>query len=560
MKTNLRQGAKGVFSNTFWQLLVVYAALVVSISFSLFWKYTFHFEVFAVIIAVIGAFALYHYEIDEKEKLNKKLHYILFALGIVLIIVFRIIPYLNNDIPLGYDAGIYKYGLESFSSKGFSMDSWAKGAMSPGLLYLLVPLLKIGISSEFLLKWVYIFFCALLGLSIYLAGKAYFGKRTAVIALLLFAVSSIQFKVFTYLYYKNVIALACVFFALYFLERYNKTQASNDAHHHPFKLSDNNSEDGGIGARMKSGKWNWNRILFIVFGVLVGVMHLPTFFIFGIAYILFILNNRKSFGRKFFDGFLILALSLLFYVGFFNEAILPLIRPVAESFVEPGTAPGTFISFFVYQFSTLYILPFAILGFVHLFWQKKFNMLFFLAFVTGVIVYFQFFFFNRFIIHLDVFLIVLAASAFSLMIANGKKLGTAILILMIVSSGYVTLRDALDAKSLVSKESLDLIKKIDSKTEGDAMIIVVSSEYSPWVLGYSNRRTIAPGLFSENKWSQLEWEAFWNSQSEEETKALMAVYPEGKPMYLFIGTKSFNNACFSEFLSNGSSKLLRYDC
>jgi hypothetical protein len=555
-KENIKHGAKSIFGSTFWQLTTVYTALVVLISFSLFWKYTFHFEIFAVIIAVIGAFALYHYEVDEKEKLNKKLHYLLFVLGIILIIVFRLIPYLNNDILLGYDAGIYKYGLESFSSRGFSMDSWAKGAMSPGFLYLLVPFLKIGISSEFLLKWVYIFFCALLGFSIYLAGKAYFGKRTAVIALLLFAVSSIQFKVFTYLYYKNVIALACVFFALYFLEKY--------------KISDNNhyNETGNWikkdGEKSKiigrDGGWNWNRILFIVFGVLVGVMHLPTFFIFGIAYILFILNNRKSFGRKFFDGFLILALSLLLYVGFWNEAILPLIMPVVGSFVEPGTAPGTFISFFVYQFSTLYILPFAILGFMHLFWQKKFNMLFFLAFVTGVIVYFQFFFFNRFIIHLDVFLIVLAASAFSLMIANGKKLGTAILILMIVSSGYVTLRDALDAKSLISKESLDLIKKIDSKTEGDAMIIVVSSEYSPWVLGYSNRRTIAPGLFSENKWSQLEWEAFWNSQSEEEIKALMAVYPEGKPMYLFIGTKSFNNACFSEFLSNGSSKLLRYGC
>lgn len=558
MTEKIKHDAKNIFGSTFWQLLVVYTALVVLISFSLFWRYTFHFEIFAVIIAVIGAFALYHYEVNQKESLDKWLHYCLFALGIVLIFTFRILPYVGNDIPPGYDAGIYKFGIENFAAKGFSADSWVIGAMSPGLLYLLAPLVKMGISSEFILIWGFILFCVLLGYSIYLAAREYFGVKTAVIALLLYAVSAIQFKVFTYLYYKNVVALACLFFALYFLEKSNRVKLDHDP------LLDYAMENPKIVKPAKRNYWGefWklDRILFIVFGTLVGVMHLPTFFIFGISYLLFLFNNRRDFWRKFLDGFLILAFSLLLYAGFWKEAILPLIAPVAESFVEPGTAPGTFISFFVYQFSTLYILPFAMLGFVHLFWQKRFNMIFFLTFVAGAIVYFQFFFFNRFIIHLDVFLILLAASAFSLMIANAKKLGLAILVLMIISSGYVTLRDSLDAKPLISQEDLALIKMIDSNVEGNAYVMVVTSEYSPWVLAYSNRRTIAPGLFEEKKWSQIEWERFWAAKSEEETRSLMAVYPEGKPIYLYVGTKSFNNPCLREFLSNGSSKLLRYEC
>ena len=587
--SNLKQGVKGIFSSTFWQLVVVYTALVVLISFSLFWKYSLHFELFAVVIAVIGAMALYHSEDDEKEKLDKHLHYMLLALGILIVLTFRMIPYLNgNTIPLGYDAGIYKYGIESFSAQGFGVDDWVKSAMSPGFLYLLVPLLKMGVSSEFILTWAFIFFGVLLGVSIYFAGKAYFGNRTAVIALLLYAVSAIQFKVFTYMYYKNVIALAFLFFALYFLKRNEDFRASvfSGAHsvhkqrvsvvsaHPPALKRDGNdnsySESGGAGkweSESKSGEgterlkgWNFYRFFFIVFGVLVGIMHLPTFFIFGVAYVLFIFYNRKNFGKKFVDGALILGLTLLLYVGFWNEAILPLIKPVAESFVEPGTAPGTFISFFVYQFSTLYILPFAILGFAHLLWQRKFDMLFFLTLVTGIIVYFQFFFFNRFIIHLDVFLIVLAASAFSLMIANSKKLGIAILVLMLVSSGYVAFQDSVNAKPLITEESLNLIKMINLNVEGDARIMVVSSEYSPWVLAYSNRGTIAPGLFEENKWTQADWEKFWNSNSTDETKSLMSVYPKGEQVYIFVGTKSFNNPCFSEFLSNGSSKLLRYNC
>ncbi|MFH1289860.1 MAG: hypothetical protein ABIH92_00455 [Nanoarchaeota archaeon] len=562
----MRETLRGAF----WQLLVVYTVLVVLISLNLFWKYTLHFEIFAVVLAVLGAIALRHVgggEDGGKKKAgeSKTFVYLVLALGLVLMLMFRVIPYLGNGIPLGYDTGIYKYGIESFASSGFSVDSWVKGAFTPGFLYLMVPLVKM-FSSDFILIWLYIGFTLLLGVAIYFFSKEYVGKKASLIAVLLYAVSIVQFKVFAFMYYKNIIALSCLLFALFFLKRsckgahpptLNRAGKKYHTSSPPDRvgLSDNVGKSGRGNA---NGGFNWSRLWFIVFGVLTGIMHRPTFFIFGLAFISLTVQDYKNFGKNVLSGLLILVVTIAAYIGFWEEAIFPLFKPVAESFIEPGTAPGTFLSFFTYQFSTLFYLPFAILGFMYLAWKKQFNMLFFLTAITAIIVYFQFFFFNRFIIHLDVFMIVLAGSGFALLIENKKKLGVVVLVLMLFSAGFVTLQEARHVRPLISDDGLDLIESLGDRVEQDAMIMVLSSEYSPWVLAYSDRRTIAPGLFEENLWSAEQWEMFWNSQSELETRALVEVYD--KPLYLFAGTKAFNNPCFEDFLDKGGNKLLRYRC
>ena len=43
-----------IFENTFYNLLVIYIILVVLISLNLFWKYTLHFEIFALILGILG--------------------------------------------------------------------------------------------------------------------------------------------------------------------------------------------------------------------------------------------------------------------------------------------------------------------------------------------------------------------------------------------------------------------------------------------------------------------------------------------------------------------------
>jgi hypothetical protein len=189
--------------------------------------------------------------------------------------------------------------------------------------------------------------------------------------------------------------------------------------------------------------------------------------------------------------------------------------------------------------------------------ERQFGMLFLWTLINAIIVYFQFFFFNRFIIHLDIALIILAGVGFNVLIENKKKFGTVVLALMLLSAGFVTLKDSLDAKPLISESNLGLIQKLQN-VEKDALVMAVSSEYSPWVKGYSQRVTLAPGMFDEDKWSEKEWRKFWEGSDANETREMMSVY--SGDIYLFAGTKTFNNPCFRVYLEKNGGKIYKYEC
>ena len=84
------------------------------------------------------------------------------------------------------------------------------------------------------------------------------------------------------------------------------------------------------------------------------------------------------------------------------------------------------------------------------------------------------------------------------------------------------------------------------------------SYYSPWVLGYSGRKTIAPGLFEYNKWDVKQWQEFWKSENVTE---MLKDYE--RPLYIYVGTignintTKFNNECFEEYVEG---KLWKVKC
>ncbi len=534
---------KQVFQSSFYQLLAVYAILVLLISLNLFWKYSLQFQIFAVIIAVLGIFILNSNksDSDKSSKLNKsleskKLHYSLFALAIIFIILFRTIPYINNSIPLGYDAGIYKYAIESGLK---NMDNWliTGPTMEPLFLYMMEPV-KLLFSSQFILTYLLIGFCILLGLAIYFVTKEFFNKQTAIIALMIYSVSLIQFFTFTYMYYRNIIGLSLALFSIYFLKKSEKN---------------------------KNFIW-----MFIILGGLLGAVHRPTFYIFGLSYLFYVLispyknkkYNIKQLGKNIGYGLLIVAIAGLFYLGKFIPAITDMFEPVIQGFLQTGESPGTFINFFTYQFSVLAYLPLAILGFFALFRKKQFNMIFFWTLVTAMIVYFQFFFFNRFIIHLDIGLIILSSIGFSTIIQNKKKFGIILLIIMLFSAGFVILNEARNTTPLINENELQTIQYIQN-TENNSFVMATSSIYSPWLLGYSNRKTIAPGLFDYNKQNQEEWIVFWTTDDINQIKQFMDAYE--KPLYIFIGEKQNDNLekfpeCFEVYYQNLNNKIYKYTC
>lgn len=513
---------KKTFSAVFWQLISVYSLFIVLISIGFMYKYDFYFNLFAVVISIFGI-SLIKTE-NLKNSFSKNIHILILIFSVLFILLLRIIPYIDNTIPLGYDTGLYKYGIE----KGLiNLDKWVVGGMEPGFLYLMSILNK-AFSTNFLLIYGFILFNLLLGFSIYLFSKEYFGKDVALFSILIFSISFVQFKVFTYLYYKNVIGLSLIFFSFYFL---------------------------------KKNKFEW----FVFFGILVGIIHRPSFYIFGLSYFIYSFtspfeNKKYNLKKLLFNvlyGVIILTISLIFYIGNFWPSIINVLPWVVNSFTEPGTSPGTFISFFEYQFSVLFYLPLSLLGFFYILKNKKLDIFFFYTVLTAVIVYFQFFFFNRFIIFLDIAMIILAAIGSSILIEK-KPLGFLVLSILFVSSGIASFQASINANPLITENQLDLINDLSKNIEKDAFLMTISSQYSPWVLAYGERRAITPGLFDEDKWNQSQWNIFISTQDKEKTKELMSVY-SGK-IYLFAGDKGFKNPCFEEYLVRGKDKSFKYIC
>jgi len=532
----MNQKIKQIIQNSFYQLLAIYTVLIVLISLNLFGKFSLQVSIFALLVAVFGIFTIKN-EDPEKLDFPKGIHYSLFVLAILIILISRLIPYIGNNIPLGYDTGIYKYGIEHGLT---NLDFWIRSGMEPGFLYLM-KLFSFIFSTEFMLTYLLIGFCLLLGISVYLFTKEYFGKKAAIISLLVYSVSVIQFQTFWYMYYKNIIGLALMLFSLFFLKK-----AQNSPKH-------------------------WYRTAFIASAGLLGAIHRPTFYIFGLSYLFYsVFDSIKSKKLDFktlkyhiINGFFILLIFISFYIGKFWSSLFVL-SDVAQGFISPGASSGTFINFFTYQYSTLAYLPFAILGLFYLIKKKNFNILFFWAVINATIVYFQFFFFNRFIIMLDIPLIILASIGFCTIIENKKKFGTIILIIMLLSAGFVLINQSITSKPLINQNELSVIKYLNN-TENNSFVMATSSYYSPWLQGYSGRRVIAPGLFDYNTGNKSEWMNFWTTKNMTEVKNFLDPY--GKPLYIFIGEKQeknivqFNSSgCFEIFFKQSDNTIYKYTC
>ena len=550
-----------VAKNSFWQLLVIYTLAVFIIALGFFSKYALYYNILALIIALFGIFLTKNSFVENQNPNNKILN-LLFWFSILIILLTRLIPYFLNgfEFPLGYDAGMYKYAIEHGLQK---RDMWVLGGVEPGFLYLF-HFLNLFLSTNFLLIYLFIIINLVLGLSIYFFSKEYFNREIAVFSILIYSLSLAQFNVFTLLYIKNIIGIGLILVSFIFIRRKKYL---------PFILS----------------------------GIILAGIHRPSFYIFGLSYFVFVLsllfrktdnkytpsidssnsdslyinyksserNNNKregsydntsprgrdiynpinvnttnnnriqvnTFFRHVLYGILILVFSSLFYIGDFKIAILSLISPVLSSFVETGVSPGTFISFSEYQFLSLFYLPFAFLGLFYLFQKKKFDIFLFYGILTILIVYFQFFFYNRFVIFLDIFFIITSAIGIYLIINSPntkKKLGL-ILISLLLLSGFIFISKAvIETKPLISDEILDSIKQIDVP-----YVISTTSLHSPFLQGWANAKVIAPGMFDYDIWqSKDRWIQF---QEDLNASELKTEYKED--IYLFTN-KPLNHPCY----------------
>jgi len=418
----------------------------------------------------------------------------------VLFLVLRILPYVNNSVPLGYDAGIYLYLLNIFPK----LPIWQMVGFSPGLFAVVFPFAKL-FNSESLLIPVSILSQIILFFSIFLVSKKIFNGKTALLNTFLFTVSLIQFRTFWFFYVKNTFALAFLLPALYFLSK-KKVLPS------------------------------------IVFTVLLSYFHLPTFLIYLTTMIVLFLFDHKNlkFYLKVFVG--IMAIFSIYYLPTFNQTIFPLLIPVLQS-VAPyklittgglADAGGTFYSLPISFLMTIFYLPFAVLGAWLLRREQNTKPFLITLIVLFLMVITNFFFSLRYFIPLDLFLIFFAGYAINYVFEKYKNYKDILPVLFIVLIFFIVAFILKTGQPLITPQVLGEIKAFGGIKNG--YVLSTSKEDSAWLLGYTNLKLIAWDFSGEDKyWNKNQWNKFFGNIQVEQKLILLDKLP--KPLYIFINDK-----------------------
>ena len=109
------------------------------------------------------------------------------------------------------------------------------------------------------------------------------------------------------------------------------------------------------------------------------------------------------------------------------------------------------------------------------------------------------------------------------------------------------MEQATHSRPLMNDEQLDAVKWLASNTEPDAYILATSYD-APWVLGWSERRVIAPGLFEWDEHNRTEWIEFLMSKDPLVAKNFLS--ERDAPVHIFYSENPGNGLELQKFISN----------
>jgi hypothetical protein len=462
---------------------------------------------------------------------------ILFA-AFLFAFAVRVIPYIQHPVPLGYDPGFYKYTFDVYASALPSIPegelaSWIKEMYPQGLFVFFDAVhLTAGTDSLQFMYYLFPLIGAFLVFPVFLVTRNLFGQRAGLIAAVLYAVSFTQFDMFAWFYFKNAFGLMFLLFAIYALEK------------------------------RKHG------LMALMFAAL-GIFHRPEFLLFALILIPYFLTHRR---RGIIYACLGTALMILpFWIARWDEnwSTLTGVVSTAATNIQTGEAlgGGTFFGFTTYTAVALAYIPFALIGLFYLILRRNWNSLFFYFVINLVIVVFELFFFKRFIIPLDIVVIILAALGIEYgLLQRGrvpKAVTALVIILLVVTAAIPTIDSVRDTKPLITEGQLEAIEWVQD-VEEDAYVLALSHD-APWVLGWSEHRVIAPGLFQWDEHTKDEWFAFFAANDSQSARDFLDVY-DG-PIYIYyaknadncyLGFEKFENEYF-QVVYNEEAIIYKYE-
>ena len=442
------------------------------------------------------------------------------ALIFLIFLLLRAFPYLNNPVPLGYDAGIYLYEFLFFPN----LPVWIKAdGFPPGLFAVFYPIIKLGISPESLIIPISILSQIALFFGVYFVSKKIFNEKIALLNTFLFSVSLIQFRTFWFYYVNNIFGLTFFLLAFYFLTKKNFLRS-------------------------------------VLFAAILSYFHLPTFLIYCLTLIVLFIFDRKNlaFNLKVFISTMIIF--SIYYLSVFDITILRFLIPVLKSIapyklITTGTISsggGTFYSLPISFLMTFFYLPFGILGAYLLIPLRRHAsrdfrteekvkpyliafILLFLMTVTG------FFFSRRYFIPFDLLLIFFSGFGLNFVLGKYKNYKDVFSFYFLVLIIFIFAFVLKTGQPLITK---DVFNEIKNFKETKGYVLSTSKEDSAWLLGYTLRfnsgqarlKLIAWSFGGEDKyWDNKQWQSFYGNDTGSLKITLLNKLP--KPLYVFINDK-----------------------
>ena len=421
-----------------------------------------------------------------------------------LLLIFLLCKYLWTllvfEIPLGYDVGIYRYLFLRFAT-GFppfvipAMDGWAY--QHPlGLFVFSTILLRAGLPVDALLGWIWNVMPVALASTLALLTARRTGDTSTGLVVLLMALFSIaQFYGFVAMYWKTEAALLACILTFHFFERRS-----------------------------------WWAVLT---GVMTVGIHQQTGLLLGLSLLsvwgLRLLAQPRSLLREqrtSLIGMLVLVLGLALYLPVWKTAVPDQLRALFTAHGDSTGGSFPMPSFFLVYESIL--LAFGVRGFLSTIRWRQPTVWHWAVFWSALFVLFRLYFFRRFFLHLEFFLLPCAAIAVSAAWRKRNGIGArapivALLLVQGIASASAIAPATLSycrvtpvlcrffpevpqiALSLTANE-WEHIRTLDAFLPQGALVVDLDPVSAPWLRGWlPDKFLIAPGVFN-SPWDEQGWQ------------------------------------------------------
>ncbi|MDA1208412.1 MAG: hypothetical protein O2904_00060 [bacterium] len=435
-------------------------------------------------------------------------HRVAFLALIALLLVKFFAPLFLYDVPLGYDPGIYRYlflthanGLPPFILA--DIQPWAT-SHPLGLFILSSPFIKAGVPVDWFLGWIWNLVPALLLLSFSSISAKKWGSSVGVAVLIIGILSQPYYDGFSGMYWKAYASLAWMIFTFYLLE--------------------------------KKSPWA------VITGVMTLVTHNQTGLLFalsvGLWWVLSVSKHWRSpkWQRATLGGLIVCAIAYIIYAPVIHVAIMPHLIPLLTlrgENVPAGSFPPAL--FYVRLQPLIFIL--GVYGFVQsLYKDRSLSLWHSAALISAIFVFAKLYFYNRFFLQLDFFLIPFAAVALSHFwtrySAHTLRVGIVFIVLV---QGFFSYRVMQLRQPEIDEETYDLVTHLHEVVPSGTSVIALENKSATWMVGWLPDNNVAgPGLFWLN-WTYDHWEKLILG-TDAERKVLLSKLR--KPTY-FVDTPMF---------------------